>query len=166
MARVLLYNFMDEARRKKVKAALFRCALPSREVSPEEQDQPIGVLLGMPGYEKELLPEELLGKPEELLGEAEELLGEPEERPQEEQSKEIPEKNSGRSAPFTEEMIVMQDLSPRQFHGFLDGLKAAGIRVPLKAVVTEHNAGWSSGRLCRELKAEHEAMQAGSRIHE
>ena len=159
MARVLLYNFMDEARRKKVKAALFRCALPSREVGPEEQDQPIGVLLGMPGYEKAFLSEELLGKPEELLGEAE-------ERPQEEQSKEIPEKNSGRSAPFTEEMIVMQDLTSRQFHGFLDGLKAAGIRVPLKAVVTEHNAGWSSGRLCRELKAEHEAMQAGSRIHE
>ena len=50
MARVLLYNFSDDVRRKKVKALLFRLAVPSREIPPEEQDHPLGYLLGLDGY--------------------------------------------------------------------------------------------------------------------
>ena len=49
MARVLLYNFSDDVRRKKVKALLFRLAVPSREIPPEEQDHPLGYLLGLDG---------------------------------------------------------------------------------------------------------------------
>ena len=44
-------------------------------------------------------------------------------------------------------------------HKALDALRRAGIRIALKAVVTETNAGWSSARLHRELAAEHEAMR-------
>ena len=118
MARVLLYNFRNEARRKKVKALLFRLALPSREVEPEEQGQPLGTLLGEPG---------------EMPGEA-------------------------ADEPFTEEMLVMHGLAPRQFHGLVDGLRQQGVIVPLKAVVTPHNIQWTSARLHRELSAEHAAM--------
>jgi hypothetical protein len=118
MARVLLYNFRNEARRKKVKALLFRLALPSREVEPEEQGYPLGILLGEPG---------------EMPGEAAE-------------------------EPFTEEMLVMPGLAPRQFHGLADGLRQQGVLVPLKAVVTPHNIQWTSARLHRELSAEHAAM--------
>ena len=59
MARVLLYNFRNEARRKKVKALLFRLALPSREVEPEEQGYPLGTLLGASGtaHEEPAAPE-------------------------------------------------------------------------------------------------------------
>ena len=59
---------------------------------------------------------------------------------------------------FRDEMLVMHDLSRRQFNGLLGGMKQAGVQVPLKAVVTAHNVGWSGARLCRELRAEHEAM--------
>lgn len=118
MARVLLYNFRNEARRKKVKALLFRLALPSREVEPEEQGYPLGTLLGEPG---------------EMPGEA-------------------------TDEPFTEEMLVMHGLAPRQFHGLVDGLRQQGVIVPLKAVVTPHNIQWTSARLHRELSAEHAAM--------
>lgn len=118
MARVLLYNFRNEARRKKVKALLFRLALPSREVEPEEQGYPLGILLGEPG---------------EMPGEAAE-------------------------EPFTEEMLVMHGLAPRQFHGLVDGLRQQGVLVPLKAVVTPHNIQWTSARLHRALSAEHAAM--------
>ena len=118
MARVLLYNFRNEARRKKVKALLFRLALPSREVEPEEQGYPLGILLGEPG---------------EMPGEAAE-------------------------EPFTEEMLVMHGLAPRQFHGLVDGLRQQGVLVPLKAVVTPHNIQWTSARLHQELSAEHAAM--------
>lgn len=129
MAKVLLYNFSEDNRRKKVKAALFQCAIPSREVETEEQLHPLGYLLGM----------------ESFLPFAEKA-----------------------ETPFTEEMIVMHDLSSGQFHRFLDSLRAEGIRVPLKAVVTEHNVQWSSLKLYAELQAEHQAI-AGDKnqpIHE
>ena len=122
MARVLLYNFTEEERRRKVKAALFRAAVPAREIPAEEQDAPLGFLLGLEGFS-------------------------------------AGEKTS--QEPFREEMIVMHALEPRQFQRFLEGLKSQGIRVPLKAVVTEHNIRWTSRRLREELKAEHEALSAG-----
>ena len=61
-------------------------------------------------------------------------------------------------SPFTEEMIVMHGLDGRQFHGFLDGMKAAGVRVGLKAVTTGQNLGWSSLRLHEELAEERRAL--------
>ncbi len=128
MAKVLLFNFTQDVRRKKVKALLFRLAIPGREVQPEEQGQTIAALLGeasdreAPGTERE---------------------------------------------PFREEMIVMHGLAPRQFHGLLDGMKAQGIRVPLKAVVTETNLSWTACQLRKELQAEAEAIRGGgSSIHE
>ena len=65
------------------------------------------------------------------------------------------------SEPFQEEMIVMHGLSPRQFHGLVDGLRAQGVRIPLKAVTTPDNLEWSGARLREELKAEAEAMASG-----
>ncbi len=123
MARVLLYNFGNEERRKKVKAVLFRAALPSLDISPAEQGHPIGYLLGLKGFSP--FPESVTDC-------------------------------------FEEEMIVMYELDSRQFHLFLDGLKSAGIQVPLKAVVTGDNVRWSSLKLQKELQAEHRAMTAGS----
>ena len=120
MARVLLYNFSDDVRRKKVKALLFRLAVPSREIPPEEQDHPLGYLLGLDGYG------------------ATEKSGE---------------------APFTGEMLVMHGLSSRQFQGLLDGMRQAGVYVPLKAAATPYNLSWSSLRLQRELQEEHRMMQ-------
>ena len=120
MARVLLYNFSDEGRRRTVKAMLFRLKIPCREISPEEQDHSLGYLLGLDGY-----------------GPAEKET----------------------ETPFGEEMLVMYELSPRQFNGLLDGLRRVRMYVPLKAVVTAHNVVWSSGQLKRELEAEHRAMR-------
>ena len=129
MARVLLCNFTEDTRRKKVKAALFRAALPSLEVPPSGQGKVLGALLGLEGFS-------------ETAEEGAESFG--------------------------EEMIVMHGLTPRQFHGFLDGIRAAGIRIPLKAVTTESNLGWSAARLHRELAAEREALEHGGKgpVHE
>ena len=126
MGRVLLYNFTEETRRKKVKAELFRMGLPSEEIPPSAQAHVLGYLL-----------------------KAEDCTPAPE-----------PPEN-----PFREEMIVMYGLTPRQFHGFLDGLKRQGVRVPLKAVVTEHNIRWSSLQLRDELMKEAEAVQQRTSIH-
>lgn len=71
------------------------------------------------------------------------------------------------AAPFTAEMLVMDGLSPAQFHGLLDGLRRERATIALKAVVTEANLAWAAARLQRELAAEHEAMKkaTGKSIH-
>ena len=60
---------------------------------------------------------------------------------------------------FTAEMLVMCGLSPRQFNGLLDSLRASRSAVTLKAVVTEHNASWDSCALYKALKEEHDTMR-------
>ena len=122
MACVLLYNFTDPARRMKLKLCLHRLGLRCRDVSPEEQGHPLGLLLGLDGYDP----------------------GEP-------------------GAAFTEEMLVMHELSREQFSALLDALRREHLSVALKAVVTETNVAWSSERLHRELAAEHAAMSAAGR---
>ena len=122
MAMVLLYNFTDPERRMRLKLCLFRLGLRCIDVEPERQGEPLGALLGLPGYE--------------AVGEAER---------------------------FTEEMLVMHDLSREQFASLLDGLRRSRVPVALKAVVTETNVSWSSARLHRELAAEHAAMRAKGR---
>ena len=62
-------------------------------------------------------------------------------------------------APFSEEMLVLDGLSPDQFHGLLNGMQMLQAPVTYKAVTTEHNLSWTPSRLLRELMAEHEAMQ-------
>ena len=53
----------------------------------------------------------------------------------------------------------MHGLAPAQFNALLDALRREGLRVALKAVVTDTNVAWSSELLHRELAAEHAAMQ-------
>ena len=63
-------------------------------------------------------------------------------------------------------MLLMHELSPVQFSGFLEALRRGRTPVALKAVVTEHNVNWSSAALCHELQREHEAMKrAGKSVH-
>ncbi len=62
-------------------------------------------------------------------------------------------------APFMDEMLVMDELSPEQFHGLLNGMRMLQATVTYKAVITEHNLSWTPAQLLRELMAEHAAMQ-------
>ena len=59
---------------------------------------------------------------------------------------------------FSAEMLLMDGLRGALLDRFLDELRRMRAAVPLKAVVTEHNAAWSSLRLHRELEQEHLAM--------
>ncbi len=124
MGRVLLFNFTAEARRKKVRALLFRLGLPGREIPPEDQGQTLAALL--------------------------------------EEQAHRPEKGKTEKG-FSGEMLVMHGLSPKQFHGLVDGLRAQGLLTPLKAVTTETNLNWTALRLHEELTAEREALEAGKK---
>ncbi len=61
---------------------------------------------------------------------------------------------------FSDEMLVLCGLSGAQLDAFLNTLRLGHAGIALKAVVTEHNAAWSSLRLHDELRQEHEAMGA------
>lgn len=59
---------------------------------------------------------------------------------------------------FTEPMLVMCGMLSDQLDAFLAALRQAGLRVPLKAVLTPTNAAWPSTALHDELSREHEQM--------
>ena len=60
---------------------------------------------------------------------------------------------------FTDEMLLLDGFSSGGLSAFLDALRAARATVALKAVVTEHNAAWSSAELHAAVKEEHETMR-------
>ena len=63
--------------------------------------------------------------------------------------------------PFADEMLVMAHFRPGMLDAFLNGFRQSRIPpVKLKAMLTETNAGWSGARLHREIRAEHEQMEA------
>lgn len=60
-----------------------------------------------------------------------------------------------------DECMVFAGFDRTELNSLLDSLKSSGVRVPLKAVLTPHNAGWKLNDLIAELKKEHEYMTGG-----
>lgn len=57
-----------------------------------------------------------------------------------------------------EPVLVMAGFSSAGLDGLLAALRRAGIVIPLKAVLTQHNRNWSLLALIEELQREHAAM--------
>ena len=55
-------------------------------------------------------------------------------------------------------MLVLDGFTEKRLEILLREMKAHGVSVPYKAIVTEHNIGWSLSVLFAELVREHEAM--------
>ncbi|MDD6856535.1 MAG: DUF3783 domain-containing protein [Candidatus Faecousia sp.] len=66
---------------------------------------------------------------------------------------------SGDGTAFSDEMLVLCNVSGQAFQAFLSGLRTQKTPVALKAMTTEHNLSWSSSKLHGELAAEHENMK-------
>ena len=61
--------------------------------------------------------------------------------------------------PFTDEMLVMYGFQGEMIDVLIAALKMGGAgKIALKAIVTEHNIKWSSTKLYKEIKAEHDFM--------
>lgn len=54
--------------------------------------------------------------------------------------------------------LVIWGLDRKELDDFLGRLKAAGVSIPLKAMVTGTNRAWAFGQLLAELHAEHRAV--------
>lgn len=60
---------------------------------------------------------------------------------------------------ISEQMLVMKDFTGSRIDTLLYQLRRAGVpKIALKAIVTEHNCGWSFYKLYEELKEEHRMM--------
>lgn len=55
-------------------------------------------------------------------------------------------------------MLVLDGFTEKRLEILLREMKAHGVSVPYKAMVTEHNIGWTLSALFAELVREHEAM--------
>ena len=67
---------------------------------------------------------------------------------------------------FTDEMLVLCGVEGRAFHSFLAQLREKKVPVALKAVLTEHNAFWTSSKLHESLVQESEMLKnAGKSVH-
>ena len=60
---------------------------------------------------------------------------------------------------FADEMLLLDGFASGELSRFLDALRTARATVALKAVVTEHNAAWSSAELHAAVREEHETMR-------
>ena len=54
-----------------------------------------------------------------------------------------------------EEMLVLCNFSEARLDALLQGMRRSGIRIALKAMLTESNAGWTFLQLYEELLKEH-----------
>ena len=69
------------------------------------------------------------------------------------------EKADGPLPVIPEQMLVMKDFTGSRIDTLLYQLRRAGVpRIALKAIVTEHNCGWSFYKLYEELREEHRLM--------
>ena len=75
----------------------------------------------------------------------------------------------GAEAPYEDfdgEMLYIAGIRGEMLNLFLDQLRRKKLSVPLKAIMTETNRGFTSAQLYRELCAEHEAIKKGLSAHQ
>lgn len=126
---ILLYNITDEDRKKKIKALLLRLRIRARIVEKNRYREPIGCLAGM--------------DISEIFQAAQ---------------SESDRNEAGNTQDFSDEMLIFCFLPDAVLNQMLQGLRKAGVFIPLKAVLTPSNCTWNSYMIHREIAAEHEMM--------
>lgn len=130
---VLYYSPAPVAYVAKLKGVLVRMGIRIKNIGPEQINQKVGYLAGMPGFTETV--EDALQREEKLSQSEEEALSIP------------------------EEMLVMKNFTSRRIDELLTNFRKAGVpKIALKAVITEQNSQWTFYQLYGELKSEHAAM--------
>lgn len=137
---VLYYNPAPAAYVAKLKGVLVRMGIRIKNIGPEQINQKVGYLAGMPGFTETV--KDIPQREEKEQPESEKLSG-----------REEP------ALPIPEEMLVMKNFTNRRIDELLMNLRKAGVpKIALKAVITEQNSQWTFYQLYGELKSEHAAM--------
>ena len=126
---ILLYNITNEDQKKKIKALLLRLKIRARIVEKERYIEPIGRLAGMDI-----------------------------DQDKDSSDRNTCETQEGDMTDFSDEMLIFCFLSDGLLNQMLQGLRKAGVYIPLKAVLTPSNCMWNSYMIHREIAKEHEMM--------
>lgn len=72
------------------------------------------------------------------------------------------QENATEAPVIPEKLLVLHGFGQQRLQGLLAALRKAKVPpIPLKAMVTEHNADWTLYQLYQEIRAEHEKMTGG-----
>lgn len=157
---VLYYHAGDPKDARTLYGMLIRLGIRIRKVEPEQVLESVGYLAGMPGYEP--ASERVSG--EACVEEGRENAGTGTEKEtetdMEKSSKANSSKTNSREIPIIpESVLVMRNFTSSRMDFLLYNLRKAKLPpIPMKAVVTPTNAGWSFYQLYEELKEEHARM--------
>lgn len=64
-----------------------------------------------------------------------------------------------------EPMLVFCGFSGTRMNLALGAMRKKGVKIPCKAMLTEHNCAWLPAELLKELQEEHAAMTQGNKAH-
>ena len=165
---VLYYTPEKSADDQKLKGVLVRLGIRIRNITPDQIYQKVGYLAGLPGFEEEPDTESKEAELKETGRKEAELkeTGRKEAGQKEAGQKAAAQQEEGFSggnvpAQIPEKVLVLYGFGERKLNEMLNQFRKAKVPpIALKAVLTEHNCGWSFYELYQELRQEHEKMNA------
>lgn len=154
---------LDDKQVRLLKSVLVRMGIRIKNIRPEQLSQTVGYLAGLPGYPpsgQAKAPSEdtsPAGIPEDAGPAGAPAL--PREPGCELNGGLNRELNGGLDRELNRDMLILCRFTGSRTDSLLLNLRKAGVPpIPLKAVVTSQNAGWTLSRLYEELEQEHEAL--------
>ena len=142
---VLYYTPQPTKQSRTLKGILVRMGIRIRNISPQQVNQTVGMLAGVPGFEEKT--DATADTLEANKTNADALSGA-------DPAADTVKASSSQSIP--EE--VLHQFSEQRLDALLLALRKANVRIALKAIVTEQNCGWTFYQLYEEIRQEHEKM--------
>ena len=157
---VLYYTPEKSADDQKLKGVLVRLGIRIRNITSDQIYQKVGYLAGLPGFEEEPDTE---SKEAELKETGRKEAGQKEAGQKAAEQQEEGFSGGNVPAQIPEKVLVLHGFGERKLNEMLNQFRKAKVPpIALKAVLTEHNCGWSFYELYQELRQEHEKMSAGA----
>lgn len=155
---VLYYTPEKSADDQKLKGVLVRLGIRIRNITPDQIYQKVGYLAGLPGFEEEPDTE---SKEAELKETGRKEAGQKEAGQKAAEQQEEGFSGGNVPAQISEKVLVLHGFGERKLNEMLNQFRKTKVPpIALKAVLTEHNCGWSFYELYQELRQEHEKMNA------
>lgn len=124
---------LNDAQVRLLKSVLIRMGIRIKNIRPEQAKETVGFLAGMAGYPP-------LGERE--MPDVQETKATPQIPPQ-----------------ISQDILVLHHMTDSRIDSLLLNLRKSGVPpIPLKAIVTPENAGWTFVHLYEELKKEHQSL--------
>ena len=155
---VLYYTPEKSTDDQKLKRVLVRLGIRIRNITSDQIYQKVGYLAGLPGFEEEPDTE---SKEAELKETGRKEAGQKEAGQKAAEQQEEGFSGGNVPAQISEKVLVLHGFGERKLNEMLNQFRKAKVPpIALKAVLTEHNCGWSFYELYQELRQEHEKMNA------